>query len=186
VTIIAIGLAYASIELYYNIGFPLDYYEIVEENANSRGLDPYLVMGLIKAESNFDSAANSHRDARGLMQLQPQTAAWCADKMGLEDYSDDRLFEAELNIKIGCYYLEYLYNKYDNIDLAIMAYNAGEGNVSAWLNNQEYSSDGENIDVVPFAETANYIENVEKYHNIYKKLYENEKNQEESQHVLSE
>lgn len=152
--------------------YPVDCADTVGTYAAKNELDPYLVLGLIKAESNFVSDACSHRGARGLMQLTESTAEWAAGKMQLENFDVSVLNEPETNIKIGCWYLKYLLDEYNgDIELALCAYNAGIGNVGKWLANDKYSSDGKTLDVIPFPETENYVMNTRKYMKKYIKLY---------------
>ena len=58
------------------------------------------------------------------------------------------------------------------LSTALAAYNAGLGNVSKWLVNPEYSSDGNTLDVVPYKETDGYVEKTLKYMEKYNKYYE--------------
>ena len=72
---------------------------------------------------------------------------------------------------MGCYYLSYLINRYNDVDVALAAYNGGMGNVDKWLANPEYSSDGKTLSSIPFPETEKYVERVNKYEKIYKWWY---------------
>jgi hypothetical protein len=94
---------------------------MIDRLARQYGLDPLLVHALVRAESGYDPQAVSPAGALGLMQLMPATAA---------DYgvtSPERLFESELNLRVGMRHLRRLIDHYGRIGLAIMAYNAGEG-----------------------------------------------------------
>lgn len=155
----------------YKMLYPLRYTDIAEEYADKYNLDPYLVYGVIKAESNFVHDAHSGV-ARGLMQITDSTARWIADKMKLTDFETDMLNEPEKNIQMGCFYLRYLLDYYKDLELALAAYNAGMGNVNRWLGNTEHSADGETLDNIPFKETREYVERVEKYTEIYRERYE--------------
>ena len=104
------------------------------------------------------------------MQLMPSTAEWLAGKVG-EEYSDERLYEPEFNIKLGSYYLSYLIKYFGDRKLAICAYNAGQGNVSNWLEDKRYSTDGKTLDNIPFEETKNYLNKVYKNYRYYKNKY---------------
>ena len=104
------------------------------------------------------------------MQITPKTGEYIAKLSGAKKYD---LLDAETNISFGCYYLSYLYDKFDKIETVICAYNAGEGNVSEWLKNEEYSNDGESLRVVPYSETREYIKKIKKTFEKYKKLYGN-------------
>lgn len=161
----------------YNAGrtlYPLKYEELVEKYSKRYDLDPFLVLAVIKVESSFRHNAVSHKNARGLMQITEGTGGWGADKLGLKDYSTEKLFDPDVNINIGCWYLSSLYDQFGDTDLVLAAYNAGSGNVTKWLGNSELSADGKTLDRIPFRETERYIRKVKNSYTIYKKLYENE------------
>lgn len=125
-------------------------------------LDKNLVFAIVKTESNFDNSAVSIADARGLMQLMPSTASWVANELG-ENFNETDLFDPETNIKFGCFYLKYLFDKFKDESIVICAYNAGERIVRQWLDENgnliEYKID--------YNETKNYLKKVK----IYKKIY---------------
>jgi len=152
--------------------YPLVYEEHIRRYASEYEIDPFLAASVIWVESKFVPDAVSGKDARGLMQIIPSTGKWAAEKMGLSDYQENHLFEPEINIKIGCWYLSFLASQFpDNMELVIAAYNAGIGNVKKWLQNREYSSDGMHLDYIPFFETRNYVKEVLKAYEIYKEIY---------------
>lgn len=148
---------------------PLKYESEIEKYSEEYELDPYLVMAVIRAESSFDHKAHSGV-ARGLMQLTDDTAEWISGKIG-EAYYKDMVDVPELNIKMGCYYLSYLSKRYKNIDTALAAYNAGMGNVSAWLSDKRYSPDGNALTEIPYGETKRYVKRVKILWKIYQKIY---------------
>ena len=131
--------------------YPLKYKDEIIAAAGEYNINPAVVAALINAESGFDKNAVSRQGAVGLMQIMPSTAKWCAQKLGIE-YSENDLFDPEYNIKIGAYYLSYLLQKFGSEKLALCAYNAGEGNVIKWLN--------ENRKDIPFSETRGYVPRV--------------------------
>lgn len=152
--------------------FPIKYENIVYENSLKNNLDPYLVFAIIKAESNFDPYATSHKDAKGLMQIKDETAYEMAKALNLEDFEPEDLYHPEKNIMIGTKYLRWLLDQFDNnIDLAIAAYNGGIGNVKQWLNDKSLSSDGTTLDKIPFKETDRFVIKVKSYHKTYKYTY---------------
>jgi soluble lytic murein transglycosylase len=153
--------------------FPLKFKDYVFKYSMENNLDPYLVFAVIKVESSFNPRALSPRNARGLMQLTEKTAVWGAESIKIKDFSVNSLFDPEINIRLGCWYLNRLMEEFDgDIDLVIAAYNAGSGNVSKWLKDRNYSSSGINLDRIPFRETENYVRKVKNNLFIYKKLYE--------------
>ncbi len=150
--------------------YPIKYKEFVLENAEYYGLDGLLIFSIIKVESSFNTDAVSNAGAIGLMQITEDTGEYIAQMQGIENYD---LTDAKTNISFGSYYLKYLTLKFDNLDTAICAYNAGEGNVNSWLNNEKYSSDKKTLKSIPFPETRSYLKKIKQTFSKYKKLYEN-------------
>ncbi len=134
------------------------------------GVDPSLVYAVMKAESGFCEDAVSQAGAIGLMQLLPSTAEFICDKRGLE-FFPEKLKEGAYNVKLGCFYLAYLTERFSDIQTVIAAYNAGEGVVSKWLEDDSVSLDGVRLYVIPYPETAQYVKKVEKFRKIYRFLY---------------
>lgn len=161
--------------MYYKIRYPLSYKGIIKKYSREYNVDPYLVSAIINVESNFDKNALSPKDARGLMQITPKTGEWAAAKIGIEDFTVESLYDPEINIRIGTWYLDILSKEFhNNIQLILAAYNGGSGNVSKWLQNEEYCEDGKFLKKIPFKETEQYIEKVLKNYEIYKNIYKNE------------
>lgn len=136
------------------VKYPVAYSDLIVKYANENDLDPYLVMAVIKVESNFVPEAHSGF-AGGLMQLTEETAEWNAADMGI-DYEYDYM-DPETNIMLGCHYLRHLIDEYGNNDTALAAYNGGMGNVYSWLNDSDCSDDGITLKYIPFPETRNYV-----------------------------
>lgn len=93
--------------------------------AEAEGLDPDLGYRLVRAESSFNPRARSHAGALGLTQLMPGTARWIEPRMT----TTERILEPEANLAVGFRYLRRLVDKYDDLRLALLAYNRGEGAV---------------------------------------------------------
>jgi len=178
ITVVIMAVVFAATMLFADdvarIFYPLKYRDLVIKYSERYNLDPYLVLAVIKAESSFRHTAVSRKNARGLMQITEGTGKWSAEKIGLKDYTTDMLFDPEVNINIGCWYLSWLYDEFGDTDLVLAAYNAGSGNVTKWLNDRELSSTGRSLDRIPFRETEKYLKKVRNSYMIYKKLYENE------------
>ena len=153
------------------IFYPINYKEIIYEYSKEYSLDPYLIYAVIKAESNFDTYAQSNKEAFGLMQITKDTAKWISGKLNSPELSEN-LFIPEANIRMGCYYMDYLIKMYDgNIKNALCAYNAGFNTVNRWLNDKDYSSDGKNLTSIPYRETELYVTKVTNNRRIYNILY---------------
>lgn len=149
---------------------PMKYEEYVTKYAQECGVDPYLVYAIISAESSFRPDAESSAGAVGLMQMMPATATWLTEKYGLPE---GELTDPETSIRLGCYMLRYLSGRFgDDKTCLLAAYNAGEGNVSQWL--EKYSPDGKTLTTIPYRETSNYVKKVTARYEIYQEIYEND------------
>ena len=148
--------------------YPLKYKELVFEYADYYGLERALVFAVIKTESNFSKNAVSRAGAIGLMQITKRTGEYIATKLGVENY--DLKNNAD-NINFGCYYIKYLFVRFKDMSTALVAYNAGEGNVSLWLMDEKFSSDGKTLKSIPFKESREYLNKIHKNFEKYKKLY---------------
>lgn len=148
--------------------YPTKYIEYVDKYSAEYNLEKTVVFAVIKAESGFNENNRSKTGARGLMQIMPETGEWAAGIIEIESYSDDMLYDPDMNIRIGCWYLRYLLDMYDdNLSTALAAYNAGCGTVNKWLKDEKYSLDGETLDNVPYAETDGYVFKTLKYNDAY-------------------
>jgi soluble lytic murein transglycosylase len=156
--------------------YPLAFWDTIQQKAQERALDPYLVLGLIRQESLFDIRARSPAAALGLMQLIPQTAARVAKQLGLPAPSQEKLFDPELNLTLGTQYLKDLLQRYsNNWQKAIAAYNAGESAVDRWQKEIPTDDIEEFVERIPYVETRGYVKLVLRNHLIYKRLYDTQK-----------
>ena len=130
---------------------------------------------MIYAESHFRDQT-SRAGAKGLMQLMPETADYIAQKSGGTAFVQGDLATPQVNIAYGSWYLRHLLDKYDGREvLALAAYNAGQGNVDAWL--AEAGARGERFraaDHIPFPETRDYVKKVLAAREDYRRAYPRE------------
>jgi soluble lytic murein transglycosylase len=143
---------------YERIRYPLRYSEFVRVHAKAHHLDPALMAAVIYQESKFRASVESPSGAIGLMQLTPSTARGIAIRTGGSAFRTDDLYNPEINIRYGAWYLDNLFAKYHDERLVLAAYNAGQGNVDRWL------AHGESIQ---FPETRAYVSRVEDLKAIY-------------------
>lgn len=150
--------------------YPRQYVSLVEENAENFEIDTSLLYALIKTESNFNKDAVSSVGAKGLTQITPETFEWLQTKTG-DEYEGDALFEPEISVYYGAYFLDMLLDEFGNTETALAAYHAGRGKVNEWLADPRISPDGVVLKNIPFEDTAGYVKkvvrNCEKYKNIY-------------------
>lgn len=151
--------------------YPQKFKEQIKTASAKYNLDSALVASVINTESAFDLNAKSKKGAIGLMQILPSTASWICQYSDIDYQNEQDLFDPQKNILIGCRYLQYLFEKFEDQTCALCAYNAGEGVVKNWLSNKEYSSDFKTLKSIPYAETKNYIKKISNNLKVYKVLY---------------
>ena len=144
------------------IRYPLSYSEYIRVHAREHRLSPALMAAVIYAESKFHINAKSSSGAVGLMQLTPSTAKGIAIRTGGSDFHTSDLYDPEINIRYGAWYLHNLFVKYDSERLVLAAYNAGQGNVDRWLAHGE---------PIQFAETRAYVKRVERLKSVYRRAW---------------
>jgi len=142
--------------------YPLRYEQIVRGHARHYDLEPALLAAVIYQESKFHANAHSRSGAIGLMQLLPRTAEGIALHTGGTAFRLGDLYDPEINVRYGAWYLRHLIQKYRDERTALAAYNAGQDNVDRWRRA------GEGIQ---FAETRAYVDRVEKLKRIYRRAY---------------
>ena len=170
--IVSVIIIYNAVSLVLQTVYPRSYSEEISRNAEIYDLDEALLYALIETESGFDKNAVSSVGAKGLTQITPETFRWLQTKTG-ENYEDDALFEPEVSIKYGAFFLRYLLDEFGDTKTALAAYHAGRGRVNEWLEDKNLSSDGVNLSVIPIDETAHYVKKVNKALNVYNNLYFN-------------
>ena len=157
--------------------YPLAYTDIINAEALSRELDPYLVAAIARQESAFDADVISRAGARGLLQLMPATGRWWAGRLGIRDYSIDLLFHPETNVHLGTAYFADLQRRYGELQISLVAYNAGPTRVKRLR--RKTASHGldpnlwfDNVEVVVArnvgSEPVRYVNNIVKYYAAYK------------------
>lgn len=160
----------------WDVFYPLQYWDIIKQEARARSLDPYQVAGLIRQETVFNPRAVSSARAYGLMQLVVPTAITTARRVGVDrSITMDALFEPRLNIQLGTAYFKDQLDKYGRIEYVAAAYNAGPGRVVQWRASLPLQID-EWQEAVPFRETRLYIQGVVRNTLQYRRLYDDNGN----------
>jgi soluble lytic murein transglycosylase len=166
------GLAAAAVALersqpgwYAKLRYPLSYEDVIVGHAENYDLDAALIAAVIYRESKFDSDAESSSGAIGLMQLLPSTAEGIALNTGGSRFVVRDLYDPEINVRYGSFYLRRLLRKYDDRRLALAAYNAGQRNVDEWIEADEG---------IVFPETEEYVDDVLELRDVYARTYEEE------------
>jgi soluble lytic murein transglycosylase len=147
---------------YARLRYPLEYEHIIASHAENYEIDGALLAALIYRESKFDFEAVSSSGAIGLMQLLPTTADGIAQFTGGDEFVRDDLYDAEINVRYGSFYLRRLLMKYQGLELALAAYNAGQTNVDEWI--VEESG-------IVYPETREYVRDVVRLSAVYRRAY---------------
>ena len=155
---------------YWQALYPFPYREQILSWSERYQLNPFLVVGLIRQESRFMEKIESHVGATGLMQVMPETGEWIADQINLTDY---KLNEANDNIQLGTWYLDFTHWQYKNNSmLAVASYNAGTTNVDRWVKRFGLRDPDSFVEIIPFGETKGYVKSVFGNYWNYARLYD--------------
>ena len=156
-----------------HFSYPMEYEAEVRRACEKYDLDPCLVFAVIRTESFFTPDAVSGAGAQGLMQIMPETGRWLSGKIELDaPYDDEMLYDPATNLRLGCWYLDFLHKRYDGRwQEALTAYIAGQGQVDQWLTDSELSKDGKTLDVIPGQDVKEYAAKVMRTHEKYKTAY---------------
>lgn len=156
------------------VTLPLRHEDIIRQQARAKRLDPALVAAMIFAESKFRDQTSS-TGAKGLMQIQPETAKFIARRSGGNAFEVSDLGTPQINIQYGTYYMRYLLDRYgENVVLAVAAYNAGETNVDRWIVESGRRGKAFQIEDIPFPETKAYVNRVLEAERDYRREYRSE------------
>jgi soluble lytic murein transglycosylase len=152
--------------------FPMPYRPDVIADARAHNLDPYLVAGLIRQESEFNPGAISPAKADGLMQVRPGTGAEFARAAGIQRFTANMLFQPEVNLKIGtAIFRSMLDRNGGSVEHTLAAYNAGPNRLAEWLTWNNYREPSEFVESIPFTETRDYVQGVLRNAEMYRRLY---------------
>jgi soluble lytic murein transglycosylase len=149
---------------YERVRYPLAYESIVRGHARNYDLDPALLAAVIYEESRFRPDARSSSGAIGLMQLLPDTAQGIALRTGGRGFVVEDLYDPEINVRYGSWYLRHLLDKYGVTEDALAAYNAGQRNVDEWRRTGRPG----------FRETRVYVRRVLESREVYARAYADE------------
>jgi len=140
--------------------YPRPYPAIVADASKESGVPADWLYAIMRQESLFRPDAVSRADARGLMQMQPATAAAVSRRWNLPPPARDSLFEPSVAVKLGALYAHELLDRYaGQLDQALAAYNAGPVSVARWLPGRTMDADIW-IENIPYTETRGYVQHI--------------------------
>jgi soluble lytic murein transglycosylase len=157
---------------FWELLFPLPYRGDLEAAAQRHGLDPFLVAGLIRQESEFNPAALSSARAYGLTQVLPATGRRFARKEGIPRFTPAVLLQPVANLRIGTSIFRSMLDQTNgNVEQTLAAYNAGPNRVAEWMTWANYREPAEFVESIPFTETRDYVQAVMRNADMYRRLY---------------
>jgi soluble lytic murein transglycosylase len=157
---------------FWELLFPLPYKADLLRTARERDLDPYLLAGLIRQESEFDPKALSRAKAYGLTQIRPATGRQYARKAGVSKVTARVLYQPAANLKIGSSILRSMLDQQGGkVEQTLAAYNAGPQKVVEWMAWSAYREPAEFVESIPFTETRDYVQAVLRNAEMYRRLY---------------
>jgi soluble lytic murein transglycosylase len=155
----------------YRLLFPVVDREELARTAAGRSLDPALVAGLIRQESNFTPRAVSVAGARGLMQLLPSVGQEIARNLDFPVWHSALLFDADANLQLGTAHLATYMKQYGPLPRVLAAYNAGGSRVTRWSTKVGVDDPEVFIERIPFVETRDYVRLVQRNALFYSLIY---------------
>jgi len=157
---------------FWELLYPLPYRDELFADARAHGLDPYLVAGLIRQESEFSPRAVSPAKAYGLMQVLPVTGRQYARAAGIARFTTSLLVQPAVNLKIGTLiFRSMLDHSGGQVEQTLAAYNAGPMRLAEWVTWTSPREPAEFIESIPFTETRDYVQAVLRNADMYRRLY---------------
>jgi soluble lytic murein transglycosylase len=157
---------------FWELLFPLPYKSDVVRAAEEQNLDPFLLAGLIRQESEFDPRALSPAKAYGLTQVRPDTGRTFARKAGIQRFTAGTLYQPAANLKIGASIFRSMLDRQGgSVEQTLAAYNAGPNRAAQWRTWANFREPAEFVESIPFTETRDYVQAVLRNAEMYRKLY---------------
>jgi soluble lytic murein transglycosylase len=179
--VIVIGVLFVRSGWIGQLLYPVKYEKEIVSIAGEHQVDPFLIAAIIRVESNFQSGLVSSKNAQGLMQIMPETAAWIIEQTGLPEVTQQFMMDEEVNIYLGAWYVKSLQNQFrhllenkpvkDRLAVISAAYNAGPGTVRRWVEEGIWDGTYGQTSSIPYGETRHYIHRVVYYYHKYEEVY---------------
>ena len=160
---------------FWKLAFPWPYRGPIDYWSRERGIDPYVVAGLIRQESEFDRKVHSYAGAIGLTQIMPGTGRELSRRAGVVPFSTALLHQAEPNVKIGTYYLKTLLSLFEgSVEAVLAGYNGGPSRSALWRKWGPFREPAEFVETIPLEQSREYVQIVLRNADLYRELYANE------------
>ena len=153
------------------------YDPLIVSVSRASGVDPFLVRALIWRESKFNPLTHGNADEHGLMQVTPEVGQMWAKANKVEDFTDDKLYDPETNIRAGTWYLNRAIKRWsqtdDPVTFALAEYNAGRSNALKWVDPLAPLDHTAFLDRITFPSTKKYVEVIEAKREQYRAVFAN-------------
>ncbi len=155
----------------WRMAFPLAFWSDVQGAAKASGVDPLLLLSLMRRESRFVVAARSRTGAMGLFQIMPDTAREI-EPIAEEATEGERLSDAPASADLAARLVRRIMNRFEGaLPPVVASYNAGEDRVEAWWRAAKGTADDLFVDSIPYGETRQYVREVLANYATYRRLY---------------
>lgn len=157
--------------IFFRAVYPIRYVKIVNDVSKLYNVEPEMIYAIIKVESDFNEIAESRSGAYGLMQIMPDTFEWLQLFTKEEKMDPEHLKNPDINIQYGTFFISELRKRYGSDELILSAYNAGISKVDKWLKDENISNGGEELTIIPYKETREYVRRVLESKDMYYRIY---------------
>ena len=153
------------------LAYPVDFPELVDEEAKAADLDPLFLAALVRQESAWDASAVSPADAYGLTQVIEPTGEALAEALGVAPFTVRDLLRPEISLRFGARYIADQLRRFGRVDAALAAYNAGPGRAERWLGIAGASGTPEFVAAIDIEETSGYVAAILEHYKHYLMAY---------------
>ncbi len=158
-------------KIWWQHAYPLAYRDLVEQYSKDNDIPSTYLFSIMRKESGFDPNTHSYANAIGLLQMIPPTTRRVVQALNL-DYTDDLLFDPELNIKTGAWYISRLLKKFKNqIPFGAGSFNAGPRPLMRWMQKLKGHPVDEFVELTSYSQTRGYMKKVTETYARYLYLY---------------
>ena len=152
--------------------YPTAYGHLVCDEAEHYAIDPLYLLAVIRQESRFNPDARSYAGARGLGQVMPETGEWIASKVGPPDYTHDDLWRPIISVRHEAWFFGWLLDQYQrDWFAALVAYNAGPGNLARWTNGEPIADHDLFYELIPVQQAQDYVRLIYQQYGRYQGIY---------------
>jgi soluble lytic murein transglycosylase len=159
-------------ERFWELLFPLPFRRDLVRQSSASDLDPHMVAGLVRQESEFNPRVISPKKAYGLTQIVPSSGRQLARKAGIRGFSTSMLYQPSTNLQLGTTYLRSLLDQWGGKwEQTLASYNAGKSRVLEWITWGNFQEPAEFVETIPFTETREYVQSVLRNAAAYRRIY---------------